>query len=205
MSKGKKNTALWEDYKKELHDMWKGNEDMVDYCMKACAEVVGLPNGMLHDIDKEHIQTGLCFGYSDMGYGPSYEDACKSAREAREAPDAFMTQNMRTYTDALHNLSLHGERHFVCMASSMPRIKGIRYVRVTDVLEAVGGSAVLGELKGTVADVRGERVYICTDEDVALLKEGYERAAAVHEKKLRAYLKRYGTSKLHIWTYWMDD
>lgn len=205
MSKGKKNTALWEDYKKELHDMWKGNEDMVDYCMKACAEVVGLPNGMLHDIDKEHIQTGLCFGYSDIGYGPTYDEACDAAREARKAPDAFMTQNMRTYTDALHNLSLHGERHFVCMASSLPRIKGIRYVRTTDILEAVGGSAVLEELKGAEISVNGESMYICTDEDVALLRAGYERAAAAHEKKLRAYLKRYGTSKLNIWTYWMDD
>jgi hypothetical protein len=208
LSKGKKNSALWEDYKKELHDMWTGEpngDHMVEYNLKTCAELVALPNGMLHDIEKHGITTHLCFGYSDIGFGPTYEEACTAAQAARESGAAFLSKNMETYTNALHNLEQHGSRHFVCMASRLPRIKGIRYVRVTDVLEAVGGSAVLEDLKGTEVDVHGERVYICTDEDVALLRAGYERAAAAHEKKLRAYLKRYGTSKLHIWTYWMDD
>ena len=203
-----KQAALLEDYRAALEDMWAGHKDaahMVEYNLKRCAVLVGLPNGMLYSIEKQNIQTHLCFGYSDIGFGPTYAEACDAAQDARDSGDAFIAKNMETYTTALRYLGQHGSQYFVCMASKLPRIKGIRHVRVTDVLDAVGGSAVLEELKGTEVDVHGERVYICTDADVAMLRAGYECAARAHEKKLRTYLKRYGTSKLHIWTYWIDD
>ena len=38
-------------------------------------------------------------------------------------------------------------------------------------------------------------------EERALTKEEREK----FEKRLRTYLKRYGTSKLRTWTYWLDE
>lgn len=116
-----------------------------------------------------------------------------------------MGQNMKTYTDAIKNLDANGFRYMAVLSGNTTTLRGLVWKRVTDVLEAVGGSAFLEDLKGRELDFNGYKGYVCTDEDVALLRAGFERAAKSHERKCRAYLKRYGLSKLHTWTYWMDD
>lgn len=44
----------------------------------------------------------------------------------------------------------------------------------------------------------------CTEEEKQLILKGLKWARDQFEKRLDAYLKRYGTSKLHTWTYWAD-
>lgn len=44
----------------------------------------------------------------------------------------------------------------------------------------------------------------CTEEERQLILKGLKWARDLFEKRLDAYLKRYGTSKLHTWTYWAD-
>lgn len=45
---------------------------------------------------------------------------------------------------------------------------------------------------------------LCTDEEKAIILKGLQFGRALFEKRLDAYLKRYGVSKLHTWTYWAD-
>lgn len=45
---------------------------------------------------------------------------------------------------------------------------------------------------------------LCTDEEKALILKGLQFGRELFEKRLDAYLKRYGVSKLHTWTYWRD-
>ncbi len=45
---------------------------------------------------------------------------------------------------------------------------------------------------------------LCTDEEKALILKGLKYAHGCFEKRLDQYLKRYGVSKLHTWTYWAD-
>jgi hypothetical protein len=40
--------------------------------------------------------------------------------------------------------------------------------------------------------------------DRARVIEGYKIVKADFEKRLNAYLKRYGLSKIHTWSYWQD-
>lgn len=44
----------------------------------------------------------------------------------------------------------------------------------------------------------------CTDDEKAIILKGLKFGRELFEKRLDAYLKRYGTSKLHTWTYWAD-
>lgn len=44
----------------------------------------------------------------------------------------------------------------------------------------------------------------CSDDEKALILKGLKFGRELYEKRLDAYLKRYGTSKLHTWTYWAD-
>lgn len=51
---------------------------------------------------------------------------------------------------------------------------------------------------------RDEEGTLCTDEEKKLILKGLKFARECFEKRLDAYLKRYGVSKLHTWTYWAD-
>lgn len=51
---------------------------------------------------------------------------------------------------------------------------------------------------------RDEEGTLCTDEEKKLILKGLKFARQCFEKRLDAYLKRYGVSKLHTWTYWAD-
>ena len=44
----------------------------------------------------------------------------------------------------------------------------------------------------------------CTDEEKALILKGLKFGRELFEKRLDAYLKRWGTSKVHFGTYWAD-
>ena len=50
----------------------------------------------------------------------------------------------------------------------------------------------------------GDSWQECTDEEKQLILKGLRYGRSLFEKRLDAYLKRYGTSKLHTWTYWAD-
>ena len=43
-----------------------------------------------------------------------------------------------------------------------------------------------------------------TAEETALILEGLKFALAKFDKRLNAYVKRYGVKKIHTWTYWAD-
>jgi hypothetical protein len=49
-----------------------------------------------------------------------------------------------------------------------------------------------------------DKKTLCTDDEKALILRGLKWGREMFEKRLDAYLKRYGTSKLHTWTYWAD-
>ena len=68
----------------------------------------------------------------------------------------------------------------------------------------VTGPAFLRELPGTKIRLRGCEGHLATVEEIELILQAYKEAAADHEKKVRSYLKRYGTSKVNAWTYWRD-
>lgn len=44
----------------------------------------------------------------------------------------------------------------------------------------------------------------CTEEEKALILKGLRFGREVFKKRLEAYLKRYGVSKIHTWSYWVD-
>ena len=200
-----KDAALMEEYRAAHIEEGYG-EALADYCVKECAEVVKLSNGLMVGIDKKKVQTRFCFGYSDMGFGPTYEEASRECRDAGKNESHFIRENMKEYANVLQNLSMHGLTCMAVLCGNTRQLRGLSLSRITDVLDAVGGEAFLPALKGQEIVFKwGTKGYVCTDEDVALLRDAYERVAASHLKKCRAYLKRYGLSKLTRWTYWMDE
>lgn len=199
----KKDPALMERYRAACEEIY--SPDIVEYCMKKAAEVVELPNGLMVEIEKERIRTQFCFGYSDIGQGPTYEEAWRSMENADTNEAYFLRRNMEAFDGVLGGLYRHGQDYMVVLQGNTEHLRGLSLKRTTDVLDAVGGSVVIPALKGQELTVRGNRWYICTDEDVKLIRDAYERARDAHMKKCRAYLKRYGLSKLSTRMYWIDE
>ena len=53
--------------------------------------------------------------------------------------------------------------------------------------------------------LKGEKYHEISDADRKLIIAMYEQEKEKMSERLDAYLKRYGLSKLHVWTYWMDE
>ena len=154
-------------------------------------------------------------GVKKLWYGYADESAAHEAHVARTSEEYFFNENMREYRRTLEILNT-GEHSYVrfmpCLINyytGNSTYRTMKFLSVGDVLEALGGSGDLEAIKGTF--IPGERftssgtpVYVCNDDDIARLRDGYQRAMNAHEKKVRAYLKRYGLSKVHAWTYWRD-
>lgn len=49
-----------------------------------------------------------------------------------------------------------------------------------------------------------DKYTLCTDDEAALILRGLKYGRMMLEKRLDSYLKKYGVSKLHTWTYWAD-
>ena len=185
---------------------WNGR--MTDYCTKKAELMVSLPGGELLPIDKQSIRKDFCFGES----GYDYDDALQAAEHARTSEDHFRAENMREFNEWISALEAARTLDQVLVIRPKPymnqtdacRIAAVSVERLTDVLDACGGSAYLEELPGKALTIRGEECRVATAEELEIILAAYRQAAAKHEKKVNAYLTRYGTSKVHAWTYWRD-
>lgn len=193
-----------QEYRDALESLWGDDKGMIDYCMKQ-AEIIVKVGQYLLPIEKRKIDKHFCFGYSDCGQGQDYFEALKGADNARNNPDYFKGQNLKYYRKLLDDID-----HFNALAltTSCEKDSSIRCLTPFawwEVLDAVGGEARMDDLKGTLVKVNGQEAYILTDEDRQIIRDAYIQAMKAQEKRLDSYLKRYGISKISVWTYWLDD
>lgn len=194
-------------YIEAVNDIWPNSPEMRDYCLKKVGYTALLPNGILFTIDKQSIDKDFCFGYSTDYSGHEASDARKQAEHARNSEDYFIRQNMKGFDGTLKDIDElnkpNGVATFAIMRRSYhgnaPQLYHFFIVHYREIENALGSldSYRPGESIGDY--------YIPTAEDLAIIREAYQTARDEHEKKVRAYLKRYGLSKVHTWTYWLDE
>lgn len=195
-----------EQLRNEYAKVWKNDSKMINYCVDKAAAVAELVDGELVVIDKQRIEKRFCFGES----GYDYEDAQKAAAHARTSEEYFKTENMKYFKGWIAELinALNGGDYRLVInertASDGCKIHGVSLERLTDIIDACGGSCYLYDLPGKRLNVRGKECRIAYPKDYDILIDAYKEAADAHEKKVNAYLKRYGTSQVRSWTYWRD-
>ena len=57
---------------------------------------------------------------------------------------------------------------------------------------------------GDKAEIERLHAYKLSEKDAADLRQAYEEERGRHIKRLETYLKKYGLTKLHVWTYLVD-
>lgn len=195
--------------KREFSKAWH-DEKMIDFCTNKVAACAVLSSGEILTIDKQHIKTDFCFGES----GYDYNEASEAAAHARTSADYFKRENMayfKRWLEELNEVKNESSKYKLVIypnqydrQSEDCKLRGFGFVKTSDVIEACGGSCYLSELPGKELTVNFRACRIATSAEIDALTEAFKTTAAAHEKKVDNYLKRYGMSKVHSWTYWRD-
>lgn len=178
-----RQTKLRKEYLELVAREEENPEKWVPYYDKRAGHFAKLSNGGIFAIERPSICTEFCFGES----GYDYDDAQRAAQHARTDSEYFKAENLRNFSEWIEVLERGTWRGGPA--------------RVFSYLTA-GGFARL-EIRRPYREQYAAGSPI-TDEDRAKLLDAYRAAYAALEKRLDTYLKRYGLSKLHVWTYWRD-
>ena len=176
-------------------EIYPNDKKMVEYVGKNTARVVLLSNGNLVGISKPSINTEFCFGYSDLGQGRTQEQAEAMEEYASREASYFIEENIKKFSwwyntllDSPQEIYLRNKYWKSPSDSKLKEIEKYDWWHYANASES------------TKAELQK-----VSKEDLQELINAYAEEIKNFEKRLRAYLKRYGTSKLKTWTYWQDE
>lgn len=183
-------------------EVWANTVRMQEFARKKCEYVVELSNGTIIDIDKPSIETNFCFGYGMYARSTDEEiasaDAC--AEHAKTNTDYFIKENMKQITD---NIAVLQE----ALAGWKEVYTFIKYCGVPDTSNLMGWKCcrIWENPENDPWQWSNLRtVRKLETEDIQRIIDGYEEVGKRFRKRLQTYLKRYGLSKLNVWTYLRD-
>ena len=192
--------ALKNELRAEYNKVWEGKKSMVDFCTNKVAVVVKLRGKYLFTVDKPSIETNFCFGYGYCGVSneEEYRGAANMAEHARTHEDYFVKENMKQIIEKIEALN---NSRFIAF------VRG-QYITKSNLvdIEYVHDYGIVGQTEEIIAHYheKGVIAFLMEDEDRAIIMQAYEEAKQHFEKRLKTYLKRYGLSKVHSWSYLVD-
>lgn len=192
----KKNGATWDRYREAVAMVWE-TQNMRDYCIKKTDFLVELSDGSLYAVDKESIETSFCFGYGYCGISTE-EDSDRAGRMVDKVKNDggayFIEKNMKGIEDTIRYAEDNAYDMFLFRAyTGQP--DGCPITSYEMVRKGANGRPHYSGM----LDYRQ-----ASDEDRQKIIAGLRMEAEAFKKRLDTYLKRYGTSKLHSWSYLSD-
>ena len=195
--------ALLARYMDEYRRIFGTDEKFENYLRGNIARFVELNNGELLEIEKPKIQTRFCFGYGFCGRSTNEDEerASDMATYAETNENYFLERNLEPLTHTVDKITAWQEQRrldgwparepFICDTyDDSDKLKKITFMHPYD-----------------YDDMREERKKHFrrpTAEELNAIKKAFETETKAFEKRLRTYLKRYGLSKLNVWTYLVD-
>ena len=195
--------ALLEEYMQEWTKVWQ-DKGMLDYERKKFNGAVRLANGGILFFEKPSIDNRFCF----HDEGPQYDFYCHlMADKEKRLAEYFKQENLGKMDGDIESLreAKLDERDGFLYDSDHRRVYLQR-------LQYDGQAAPLNlwrYLRLRPWDVEDRpsfwpNIEPMTEGDRKTILAGLQREREKFEKRLDSYLKRYGVSKIHTWTYWAD-
>ena len=183
-------------YKVLMADVWGKDSHMIEYCSKKAEVVFKTEKGFFLEIEKEDIKKNFCFGYSLSRYDTEdYDRANNMAHHAETSLNYFRAANLKHlneciefYSDPKNELFFHN--HYISQKN--------------DVLKAVSTFEYWNMPKDIFNKEYKEYTPV-SENDRKLIVEAYKKELELFTKRLETYIKRYGLSKVHSWSYWQDE
>lgn len=166
-------------YVEQMNDTayWK------DYYRKRKSLAVRLQDGWCV-IDKPSIDNRFCF-HDD---GPQYDLYLSLMSDKKKLERYFLSENLSEIDREIENLKRTDEPLYTRPLSN-------------NAVEVLTHHAIYSWCEYRNGSKQPRQI---TAEERASLLTAYGIVRAEFEKRLQTYLRRYGTSKLHTWTYWAD-
>lgn len=179
--------------REEFLPIWGKDSKMVEWSVKNHSGFK-LSDGKAIMLDKPHIETNFCFGYSTCGQGPEMSECFKTHDNFKKNKESwFILENIQRFEREFR----YPEPDYLLVLSKYydrGNIWGYNWVSE-------------GRLEEFIDRVAFGREYVvCRNEnDIDLIKRAITAHKQTFVKRLERYVKRYGTSKLKSWTYWIDE
>lgn len=188
-------------YTEEIAEVWE-DERMRKYCVNKVAYIIEFKDGTIAEIEKPTIQKNFCFG---MGWYGTYNDDEFEATEAlaskaRTDQDFFIENNLQGIEDHINllkeaqkgNKEVYKYGHYYEQPADC-KLMGYDIVRIGDNPEWN---------PNRWANIQDAKKI--DNEDIQKIIDGLEEVKKQFEKRLHNYLKKYGLTKLNVWTYVRD-
>lgn len=163
----------------------RGDEKWVKYYEKKTLCVKTLPNGDVIAFDKPSVETRFCYSYDEIadcrGGSDTMGSADRMCDSVRSDYDVFLAENIRWLKRDLENLEKMYHPIY------LNRLDGVENV--------VSYSGYQN----------GGNGWLARPDDIEVIKSGIQEQIDYLTKRCAAYWKRYGGSKLHTWTYSIND
>lgn len=168
--------------------VWK-DEHMVKYIVDKTMLLFEL-RGNIVPIEKHQVETRFCFGYSD--YDPAdFDRANDMAHHAMNSEMFFLRRNHKE-AGYSRTINLMNDGRFVAVAYfDRKHPDAPMHINMRNRYDVECGKLP-------------DNAFILTDDEAQAYKRKLAEACKLHHKKLVAYLKRYGLSKVESWSYWRD-
>ena len=201
---------LTQKAREEYRKTWGDDSKMMDYCMKKIDVIVPLENGGIIVLDKPSIETQFCYGYGYCGMSTEEEiDGASRCAAAIREEDNFKEENLRDLNEHIETIKHLKKREFSNMKEFtwwVDRDYNLTALVLQNSYEDTPGLYNYGFASWDRLEyLRGKgRAFNPTEKDIENIIAGLEEQKRRFEKRLNTYLKKYGTSKLHTWTYLRD-
>lgn len=183
-------------------EVWPKSPKMQEFARKQVGYIIELSNGKIICLDKPSIEKDFCFGYGMYLRSTDEEEdrAFSMAQKAETDPSYFLEQNLRNLNlriEQLRNVvDWQKEVYIYVNYCGQPADSDLVSYTITDIFE---GPKLRPEYWK-----RYEGLQKIGEDDIQRIIHGLEEAKKAFEKRLNTYLKKYGLSKLNVWTYLVD-
>lgn len=199
---------------KEYAELYgRGNKSDAEYMEKSTAAVIRLNDGLLVAIEKPRIQKHFCFNrdYNGLYDEESERRADEMAEYARTQESYFLEKNLcpvlkdykRFATEEITAEDVNRSYSWQRAKYKSPAVhkkhylghdERMAYINFYDDPEKICG----GE------DKKPEDARWLEPNEIEEIKKAYRQVITDFKKRLQTYLKKYGLSKLKVWTYYSD-
>lgn len=183
-------------------EVWPKSPKMQEFARKQVGYIIELSNGKIICVDKPSIKKDFCFGYGMYLRSTDEEEdiAFSMAQKAKTDPSYFLEQNLQNFNLRIEQLrsvvDWKKEVYIFANYCGQPADSSLVSYTITDIFE--------GPKLRPECWKRYEGLQKLGDEDIQRIINGLEEAKKAFEKRLNTYLKKYGLSKLNVWTYLVD-
>ena len=187
-------TKLKQEYAALLPDVWGKDKKMIDFCLKKADLLFKTSEGFIVEIEKPSIKKHFCFGYRLGDDGTEYREANAAASAARKDVDYFLEENLQDLKRRIENLSKENEDYY---------FQNHYWKQTNNVMKSLV-SFHYWEVPADISKGEYKEYTPVNKEARALILAAYKEELKRFTKRLETYLKRYGLSCVHTWSYWQD-